>query len=158
MALVGLHAIRRSVNDEDSLRARLLQHAVHPRRHLRHAARGVLAVVTVPHVADDDGGAGRVPRLGGADDAVLTAARRRLDALLERQLERFGGGQIRACRSQRRAEDELQQDGNRFHGVTIAQKPADWEPHFRSAARAWSTLSRSSRRRRSSANARPPDR
>ena len=44
--------------------ARLLQHLVHARGHLLHAAHGVQAVVRVPHVADDDGRLARVPLLG----------------------------------------------------------------------------------------------
>lgn len=65
MILVRIHATARGMDDEHPLLPGRFQHFVEPRGHFRLAADGIQAVMSVPHVADDDGGFGRRPLLLG---------------------------------------------------------------------------------------------
>ena len=51
------------MDDEYAVFASFFEHLVHARGHLDLTSHGVFAVVQVPHVADDDGGARGEPLL-----------------------------------------------------------------------------------------------
>ena len=72
MVLVEVHGVGRAVDDEATAGAGGPDHLVHPGGHLPDAFGGVRAVVLVPHVTDDDGGAGGFPLGGGVlEDPVV---------------------------------------------------------------------------------------
>jgi hypothetical protein len=58
-AVVETHACTWSVDDECALTAGFFEHFVHARDHLDFTRDGILAMMHVPHVTDDDGRARR---------------------------------------------------------------------------------------------------
>ena len=100
LCLLHAQAVRRAgiqiqraawgMDDHDAVAARRGDHLVHLRRHDADALGGELAVVIVPHVADNDRRLARLPidlALGNFDFA---ARRRLLAAFAERQPQRAG--------------------------------------------------------------------
>ena len=126
MVLVEIHATARRVDDERAGFARGEQHLVHARRHLGLARDGVLAVMQVPHVTHDDRRAARVPRLRGRGELE---AIRRLDALLQRELERGGLGNLRRARGESETGDE-RRDAREHNGATEIE--TGWLDHAES--------------------------
>jgi hypothetical protein len=94
-AFVGLHAgAAGRVDDEHAGFAGLFEHLVHARGHLALACDRVFAVMQVPHVADDDGGAGGQPLfLGGVRRASeygdKTQCCEQGDGLVQKHTERM---------------------------------------------------------------------
>jgi hypothetical protein len=84
-AFIRLHAGTRRMYDQHAVLAGLFEHFIETRSHLTFTRDGVLAVMQIPHVADDDGGARGKPLL--FDQGGLVGGRTRLKRECER---RFG--------------------------------------------------------------------
>lgn len=81
------------MNNEGATGAEGDQGLVHAGDHGVDSLGGATAPVAIPHVADDDGGAGGVQSSGGFNDAPLTGAGRAIDARAEGETKgRAGSG------------------------------------------------------------------
>ncbi len=87
---VGLHGVRRRMNNGDAAFAGGLEDGVHAQGKFIDAFGGAAAPVLVPHVADDDGGLFGVEGMVEADLLVLTAAAEGFGAGAQVQVD--GGG------------------------------------------------------------------
>src|SRR5262249_41389150 len=86
VVFIGFHATRRRVYDEYAPAPGVLENLVHARTHLFRPAHRIQAVMSVPHVAYDDGRFTRVPLLGLLAHRICAAGRRLAEALVNRDL------------------------------------------------------------------------
>lgn len=89
--LVELHGVGGRMDDEDAVGTQGDEGVVHAGNHGIDALGGAPAPVTVPHIADDNGGAGWIERGGGLRDGPLAGVRWGLHARAQRQPEGRGG-------------------------------------------------------------------